>query len=158
MTTSATLQDLARQVRRSTIQILEAARTESLTFAPPGTTNHMLWHAGHTLWLQDVLCVELLTGKRKLPLDWDETFGMNCRPIQQTKDWPSRDQLLELLHSQLQKILGLLEHATEAQLATPADPRRGPATTPNQSFTAGTMKPNTPGEMYLLFKLSRDKP
>ena len=103
----------------------------------------MLWHAGHTLWLQDVLCVELLTGKRKLPLDWDETFGMNCRPIQQTKDWPSRDQLLELLHSQLQKILGLLEHGLRCNLRARPTCVAAQQRLPNASFTACTMKPST---------------
>ncbi len=55
MSVSATLQELAAQVRRDTLQILDVTQPTWLTYAPPGTSNHILWHAGHALWLQNVL-------------------------------------------------------------------------------------------------------
>ena len=93
MSVSTTLQELIRQVRHNTVQILDAAEPSWLTYAPPGTSNHILWHAGHALWLQDVLCVRLLAGRGELPAGWAERFGANCRPLDQTTDWPSRDEL-----------------------------------------------------------------
>jgi hypothetical protein len=155
MNTRATLQELARQVRRDTIQILNAAHADWLKYAPPGTSNHMLWHAGHALWLQDVLCIELLTRQRELPPSWDLVFGMNCRPVSQTQDWPSREALHDLLQRQLARILELLESATEEQLARLADARRGPATVAQRIIHGLHDEAKHSGEMYLLFKLSR---
>jgi hypothetical protein len=157
MSTSATLQELARQVRRDTLQMLGAAHPSWLTFAPPGTSNHMLWHAGHALWLQDVLCIELLTGKREQSSDWDQTFGMNCRPVQQTTAWPSREKLTELLQAQLQRILELLAGATDEQLKKTADARRGPATVADRIIHGLHDEAKHSGEMYLLFKWCRNQ-
>src|SRR5262249_9412368 len=74
------LQDLATDVRNRTIQLLQAARPAELTWTPRGTSNHILWHAGHALWLQDVLCTRLITGSSELPPGWDEMFRMGSRP------------------------------------------------------------------------------
>jgi hypothetical protein len=155
MSTRSTLQELARQVRRDTLQILTAAQPAWLTFAPSGTSNHMLWHAGHALWLQDVLCIELLTGKRELPHDWDALFGMNCRPVSQTTEWPSREALVAQLQQQLSRILSLLESASDDELARPADPRRGPATVADRILHGLHDEAKHSGEMYLLFKICR---
>ena len=87
---AATLTELVRQVRSGTLEILAAADERWLTWAPPGTSNHILWHAGHALWLGDVLGVELITGQSELPPGWPETFGMDCRPVGETNRWPSR--------------------------------------------------------------------
>ena len=55
------LAELARQIRGETLKLLAAAPDDWLTFAPEGTSNHILWHAGHAVWLQDVLFVEVVT-------------------------------------------------------------------------------------------------
>ena len=52
MSSSEVLQELAREVRQGTLQILAATQAAWLTWAPPHTSNHILWHAGHALWLQ----------------------------------------------------------------------------------------------------------
>src|SRR5687768_18109313 len=106
------LVELARQVRQGTLQLLAAAEEAWLMFAPPGTSNHILWHAGHALWLQDLLCIQLLIGTSELPRDWAETFGMNCRPPSETQEWPGRDEIAGLLERQLQRVVELLEQAS----------------------------------------------
>ena len=68
----------------------------------------MLWHAGHALWLQDVLCVQLLTRRRELPPGWAETFGINCWPVKETEEWPNRDEIREFLRTQLDRVVELL--------------------------------------------------
>ncbi len=45
------LAELAGQVRQRTLELLGAAEPSWLTWSPPGTSNHILWHAGHALWL-----------------------------------------------------------------------------------------------------------
>ncbi len=152
---SSTLQELARQVRRDTVQILDAAQPSWLTYAPPGTSNHILWHAGHAVWLQDVLCLRLLAGASELPEGWSRTFGMNCRPVGETEDWPSRDEVRERLRSQLYRQLQLLAAVGDARLAEPADPDRGTATIAERIIHGLHDEAKHCGEMYLLLKLCR---
>src|SRR5947209_8728172 len=88
------LQELAREVRGRTIQLLQAAQPSELTWAPAGTSNHILWHAGHALWLGEVLCIQPATGKSELPEGWAEMFRMGSRPASWKKAWPDKDDLL----------------------------------------------------------------
>jgi hypothetical protein len=157
MTTSATLQELARQVRGGTLQILEGTHPRWLTFAPAGTSNHVLWHAGHALWLQDLLCIELLTGTSELPAAWERKFGMNCDPVASIVDWPTRESVLGLLRRQLERIVEVLGAATDQQLARVADPRRGPATVSDRIIHGLHDEARHSGEMYLLWKLCRTR-
>jgi len=62
MSDRSQLQELAHEVRGGTVRMLAAANDSWLTRSPPGTSNHMLWHAGHALWPQDLICVEPLSG------------------------------------------------------------------------------------------------
>ena len=45
---------LLDEVRTKTLKLLEGTPDECLLFAPAGTQNHILWHAGHAAWLCDV--------------------------------------------------------------------------------------------------------
>ncbi len=150
-----TLQDLARQVRRDTLQILDAAQPTWLTYAPPGTSNHILWHAGHALWLQDVLCVKLLAGRGELPVGWAEKFGMNCQALDQTVGWPTLAELGGLLRSQLRRVLELLAAALDRQFGQPADPDLGTASISDRIIHGWHDEAKHSGEMYLILKLCR---
>lgn len=155
MNASEILQEMARQVRRDTIRILEAAEGTWLTHAPPGTSNHIIWHAGHALWLQDLLCERLLGAGGHLPSGWHDKFGMNCKPPSQTTEWPHRDTLTDLLQIQLVRILDLLASASENKLSTIADPRRGSATISDRIIHGLHDEAKHSGEMYLIMKLCR---
>jgi hypothetical protein len=104
MTTA--LAELARQVRGETLEFLELPRSW-LLWSPPGTANHILWHTGHALWLQDALTVAPLTGRSELPPRWEETFGQNSDPSS-TPEWPDPAEIGRHLDAQLQRILQLL--------------------------------------------------
>src|SRR5688572_4873127 len=118
MTHAATpLIELAQQVRGDTLRLLEAAPDAWLTWAPPGTSNHILWHAGHALWLGDVLTIEPIIGQSELPADWAESFGMDCRPVSQTRDWPDRSTIHQLLTRQLARIEQLIAALPPQRLA-----------------------------------------
>ena len=155
MTTRETLQELARQVRRDTLAILDAAEPDWLLFAPVGTSNHIIWHAGHAVWLGDLLCEQLIGGGGYLPADWSVRFGMKCRPPSQTRDWPSRDQMRMLLEAQITRILKLLSEASDDQLTEIADPTRGPATITDRIIHGFHDEAKHCGEMHLLLKLAR---
>jgi len=150
------LEELARQVRASTLQILDAARDTGLTWAPEGTSNHILWHAGHALWLQDVLCVLPLTGASELPEGWAVKFGSRCRPVRSTTQWPSRREVKGLLQAQLARLLELFRR--EADRLS----RIGPDSPTEWDLARGVIhglhdESRHQGEMYLLLKLCRSR-
>lgn len=155
MTTSEILQELARQVRRDTICVLDGAELAWLTYAPRGTSNHILWHAGHAIWLQDVLCEELLGAGGHLPSGWSEKFGMNCKPPSQTREWPSREELRTLLQAQLSRMLDLLAATSDNCLTEIADSSRGSATISDRIIHGLHDEAMHCGEMYLILKLCR---
>jgi len=146
------IQELARQVRRGTIELLSAAKPHWLHWAPEGTSNHLLWHAGHALWLQDILCLEPLKGLSELPPDWSEMFGMNCRPVAETTHWPDRRQVLQLLTEQLSRIITALA-AAEGRLRDDSNARSD--TLASRIIHGLHDEARHQGEMYLLVKLCR---
>ena len=68
---------LAYQVRECTLRLLDDTEPGALTWTPPGTVNHILWHAGHAVWVADVLTIEPITGHSELPGGWAEKFGQH---------------------------------------------------------------------------------
>lgn len=155
MNTSGMLQELARQVRRDTIRVLDSAEPAWLTYAPAGTSNHVLWHAGHAIWLQDVLCERLLGAGGDLPPGWPEKFGMDCKPPSETDEWPCREELRGLLQAQLGRILDLLADASDNRLAEIADSSRGSATMSDRIIHGLHDEAKHCGEMHLILKLCR---
>jgi DinB superfamily len=154
--TSAALPELARQVRGKTLEMLRTTPETWLTWSPPGTSNHILWHAGHALWAKDVLCVGPLAGKSELPDGWADTFGQRCQPVATTTEWPRAQEVGGHLEAQLERILELLaEHAERIV-------DRGHEVSPSCGWPllAGIVhgwhdEARHQGEMYLLQKLCR---
>jgi len=151
------LQSLAVEVRTKTVQLLAATRPEELTRTPAGTSNHILWHAGHALWLQEVLCLQLITGKSELPAGWEGMFKMGSQPRLQKDPWPSKDELLRQLEGQLPRLVDVIGSVSDAALdALPRFAHRGDSRTLGQCILHGLHdEANHQGEMYLLLKLQR---
>lgn len=149
------LEELVRQVRSDTLRLLGAATDAQLLWAPPHTSNHVLWHAGHALWLQGVLGVQPIVGGSELPAGWAETFGMNCRPVASTTNWPSREEVRRMLSAQRDRLISLLSKLPAEALAAPhshGSRRRGLV----ESLIHGLHdEAKHQGEMYLLIKLFR---
>jgi hypothetical protein len=150
-----TLAELAGQVRQFTLRCLEVCDPSLLTWTPPGTSNHILWHAGHALWVQDLLTIESLTGRSELPNDWAVKFGSDSRPAMIT-DWPPVAEVCRLLESQLGRVQELLTSNAEEIFQQPNR---------EVDFTGWQLLPGMihgwhdearhHGEMYLLLKLQR---
>lgn len=155
MSAKGAVVELARQVRNDTLAFLEMAEERSLFWAPPGTSNHIMWHAGHALWVQDVLFVEIVTKKSELPPGWAETFGMDCRPVKETRTWPSRGDLHERLVAQLDRIVELVSLVPDEMLAANA-----PAVMDERNLLSALThgwhdEAKHAGEMYLLLKMAK---
>lgn len=161
MSANATqLCEFARQVRGDTLRLLTATPETWLTWSPPGTSNHVLWHSGHALWLQDVLFVEVVTGASELPPGWSETFGMDCQPVRitnETHGWPSRSEIERLLRQQLHRVLQLLSDLPATDLAAGARPVLGSRNLLSSLIHAWHDEAKHQGEMYLLLKLRKAK-
>jgi hypothetical protein len=151
------LRDLATDVRNRTIQLLQAASASESIWVPRGTSNHILWHAGHALWAEDVLCIKLVTGASELPLGWDEMFQMGSRPALWKKPWPAKEELVRQLRDQLPRLTQLIGSLTETQLNhKPQFPHRDDPRTLGESILHGLHdEANHQGEMYLLLKMQR---
>jgi hypothetical protein len=157
---TSTLAALASEVRHDTLRLLQAARTSELTWAPAGTSNHVLWHAGHALWVQDALCTRLITGQSELPPGWEEMFGMGSRPAARTGPWPARAEMLTLLRDQLARLLAVLDAVPDAALdRLPPHAHPGDRRTLGQCVLhASHDEAKHQGEMYLLLKMQRLAP
>jgi DinB superfamily len=153
------LAELAIQVREGTLQLLHVPEPEWLTWAPPGTSNHLLWHAGHALWVQDALSIRPLTGQSELPRGWAERFGQDCRPVRSTTDWPDEAEVRQLLEAQLRRILDLLAESAETIAVNAHEllPGSGWPLVPGM-IHAWHDEARHQGEMYLLHKLCRGGP
>jgi hypothetical protein len=152
----AALVELARQVRQGTLKRLDVPDPCWLTWAPAGTSNHILWHAGHALWLQDVLTIQPLARWSELPRDWARRFGQHCQPVATTTDWPPADEVAALLTAQLRRATGLLaEHADRvAGSIGEVSPSGGWPLVPGM-IHGWHDEARHQGEMYLLYKLCR---
>ena len=146
------LTELARQVRGSTLQVFDSAKDDWLTWSPEGTSNHILWHAGHAVRLQDVLCVELLTGRSELPEGWAAMFRPGSQP-NAINEWPSRDAVGSLLRSQLGRVLEILQRTPEDILLQTPPKFRDTRTTLGWIIHGLHDEAKHNGEMYLLSKL-----
>lgn len=151
------LADLAAEVRNKTLQLLAWARPSELTWAPPGTANHVLWHAGHAVWLQDALTIQRITGRSELPAGWSARFGMGSRPDSHKTDWPRREEVYRQLEDQLPRLRQLLSQVTDTELAAvpPGQTGRDERTLEQCIAHAIHDEANHQGEMYLLLKLRR---
>lgn len=151
-----TLSELARQVRETTLQLLHVPESSWLTWTTPGTSNHILWHAGHALWAQDALCVEPLTGASELPRGWAELFGQNSQPANAAIQWPDESVVRSALEAQLQRVLDLYIEFDETIEINAAEALPGSG----WPLLAGLIhawhdEARHQGEMYLLHKLRR---
>lgn len=152
------LVELARQVRSCTLDLLRVPDPAWLTWSPSGTSNHILWHAGHTVWLQDALSIQPLTGRGELPAGWAEMFGQHCRPPVSTIDWPNVRDIRRQLESQLERILTLIDkHADAIAAGAGQQPPGGGWPLLPGMLHGWHDEARHQGEMYLLHKLASAK-
>jgi hypothetical protein len=80
---------------------------------------------------------------------------MHCQPLNQTVNWPTREELGELLRGQLDRVVELLAGTSDEQLVQPADPDRGAAALSDRIIHGLHDEAKHSGEMYLILKLCR---
>ena len=143
------VQEMIRQIRSFTIELLAVDNPEMYLWAPEGTSNHMMWHAGHTLWVQDVLCIEPLTGASELPDGWAQKFGQDCEPVASQMTWPERVFLQGLLYKQQSRLMEVVGDMRDDQLVVDES---NPADLVGGIIHGLHDESRHQGEMYLLLK------
>src|SRR5215208_216917 len=119
-----TLQLLAREVRGKTFKILDGVSESEARFVPPGLNNSIVWHAGHSLWVVEVLSMAAATGRpAQLPDGWTDLFNSKSRPTADTK-FPPLAQVIDALRNQLERLIAAIDPLTPQQLAVMIDPAR----------------------------------
>jgi hypothetical protein len=147
-----TLKLLAREVRGKTFKILDGVSDDAARFAPPGLNNSIIWHAGHSLWVVEVLSIAAATGQpAQLPSGWVELFNSKSRPTRETK-FPPLSQVVEALRNQLERLVSAIDPLPPQQLAVVIDAARN--RTVRYNILHGLHdEANHQGEMWLLRKL-----
>lgn len=155
MTTANILISLARSIRAHTRRYLSCCSLDFLTWAPAGTSNHILWHAGHAVWLQDALGLVPMTGRSYLPEGWRETFGQHSRPERTQHHWPSAKDVDEQLVRQLELWVHTVEQLPAHRWDDPE-----PHSINGWPLLQGVLhgwhdEAKHQGEMYLLLKMQQ---
>jgi hypothetical protein len=145
---------LAYQVRDCTLKLFDAAESAALTWTPPGTSNHILWHAGHVVWVADVLSIEPITGDSELPPGWAAKFGQDSQPAT-VRDWPERTEVRSRLQMQLKRVLHLLQEHREMISNADQTPLEGGWPLLQGIIHGWHDEARHQGEIYLLQKLRR---
>ncbi len=153
----AAIAAFAGEVRGKTLKILNDAKDHELRWAPPGLSNHVLWYAGHCLWVNDILGIEAILGKSELPAGWAETFGKTGRSPRDTQEWPSRERVAELLEQQLPRLQALVSSLNPGSLLEPPCGTKLGTDRPLWWWVVHAIQDEAghQGEMYLLLKLQR---
>ncbi len=144
---------LAKDVRGKTLRILEGVTEEQAKYAPPGLNNHILWHAGHSLVVVEMLSVTPAKGKAtSYPKDWVDKFHWNSEPAK-VKEWPTLGEVKEKLMEQLEELAAALGRlSVEEMNALVGDRSKG--RTLRWSILHGLHdEAGHQGEMWLLKKL-----
>ena len=149
----SSLLTLAKEVRGKTLRVLEGVNDDEARWAPAGTRNTMLWHAGHALVLAEYLCIIPATGQTAhLPAGWFELFKWGSAP-KVDAPWPSIGAVVAQLGEQQHRLIRAIEGATDEILSKPVgDPARN--RTVCWSVVHGLHdEANHQGEIYLLRKM-----
>jgi hypothetical protein len=150
----ATLLEMFNQVRGYTVGLANwtDTKTDAARFAPAGTNNTILWHAGHVLVVVEHLVTMRLTGsdQPRYPAGWFEKFGWDSEPAAVTS-WPPLAEVVAQLKDQQDRVCKLIETTTPEQLDHDDMPTRP---TVRGSIVHGLHdEAKHQGEMHLLWKL-----
>jgi hypothetical protein len=148
-----TLMEMLKEVRWKTLKLLENVDDGQARFAPAGTSNTILWHAGHSLVVVEHLGVKTAGGgPPPYPADWAEKFDWNSKPAAVT-EWPALADIVTQLKDQRTRLTGLIEAMSAEQLdRVVGDPPRS-RTVRGVILHGLHDEAGHQGEMYLLKKL-----
>jgi len=147
-----TLLSLLDIVRGKTLRILADVTDEQAKFNA-GLSNHILWHAGHILAVNERLGVSAITGADLiLPAGWGESFGPKSKPAT-VSSWPTLDEVILKLKDQQARYKTAMDSVPDEHLDKISNEARN--WTLRQSIVYGLNDEAAhTGEIFLLKKIS----
>jgi hypothetical protein len=148
-----TLVLLAKEIRRKTLKLIDGVSEEDARWAPEGTSNHLLWHAGHAYVLGETLGLAAIEGRPgKYPHEWFESFSWKSLP-RAVQKWPTLAEVREALQKQDAELVAAIEKLAPEQLGKNIGSAEKPRTLRYSILHGLHDEANHQGEMYLLRKL-----
>lgn len=161
----ASLVTLFDEVRGKTLALLNLGN-EDVLWTPPGTDNHVLWHAGHILCVVERMVQGAVHNGQSipdntLPAEWWKLFGWDSDPTQSPRDaWPALDEIVDRLREQHSRLRSILAGLTEGRLSAPLrTPGLGWDGAPARRLLVHAFHDEAchSGEIWLLRKLARQR-
>lgn len=97
--------------------------TELWAAQPNGAVNHAAWTAGYLIYSAELIGGEIGITPW-LAAEWKERFGTGSVPVDDRQQYPSSEQLLEMLDDAEQRLRERLQSIGEAGLAEPLPDER----------------------------------
>jgi hypothetical protein len=113
------------EVRRKTLHLVDVPR-EAALWSPPGTSNSILWHAGHALCVVERLTLTALEGRDDEPPallpGWWDLFGWDSEPGSTPADaWPRIAMVADQLRRQHTRLRAMFADLSAEALDRPLD-------------------------------------
>ncbi|GIW85994.1 MAG: hypothetical protein KatS3mg108_0318 [Isosphaeraceae bacterium] len=113
----ATLLMLVEEVRGKTLRRLEGVTPAEAAWAPTGTQNTILWHAGHAFVIVEWLSSQGLGCEPAWPPGWRAIFGKDSQPAQvAAEQWPKLEEVVARLVEQRERLRSAISALSEAEL------------------------------------------
>jgi hypothetical protein len=121
----ASLLTMFDEVRGKTLRLVQVEPRQAL-WTPPGTSNLILWHAGHALCVVERLTLTALEGRDDeppaLPPGWWDLFGWDSTPATTpAAAWPELAAVVEQLREQHARLGRTFAEITPQTLDEPLD-------------------------------------
>ena len=148
-----TLLLLLSDVRDKTLRLLDGVSDTDARWAPPGTANHILWHAGHAYVVVQALSARAFgSAAPSYPDGWFDKFSWQSKPATVTA-WPTLAEVMQKLREQKAELAKVIAALTEPQLDTQVGTAERPRTLRHAIMHGLHDEANHQGEIYLLKKL-----
>jgi hypothetical protein len=115
---------LGKEVRGKTLRLLEGLTDAHARWVPPGLSNSIIWHAGHSYTVVEHLVFGGAGAVPSQPEGWMETFSWKSRPTPDTQ-FPPLSEVVAKLTDQLTRVTNLVQSLDESRLPQIVDPARG---------------------------------
>ncbi len=149
-----TLLLLLDEVRSKTLRRLEGVTAEESHYAPAGTQNTILWHAGHAFVVVEWLSSQGLEREPNWPEGWRALFGKDSQPAETPRDaWPALDVVITRLNDQRDRLNLAIQSLNDFELERRIDPDNPLRTTRYMILHGLHDEACHSGEIWLLRKL-----
>lgn len=105
--------------RSWTLEVAERVEQDKAEIVPEGFRNNILWQIGHVLLAAENFLFSLRTGEHHLPEHYSALFGTGTKPADWQGEIPSKEELVDQLRKQLERVREIDADQLEGKLKEP---------------------------------------